>query len=285
MLNKTDLLDVAADMMQSGTSAHETSITLTYEGSNISFLRGEGVMVNATQMAKTFGKKPAEWLRLPSTKEFLEKLSEVRKSHITLVETVKGFFADGRRQGTWFHEDVAIEFARWLSPAFAIWTNDQIKILMTTGNVSLDYDFDSADLIMARALQVAQKTLERHKQALQILQGENEIQKEEIKVLAPKAEYTDEVLQSTSTFTTTQIAKDFGLSAKTFNKKLKEAGIQFSQSGQWFLYSKYQDKGYTDMRVSKYVNRHTGKVETQQSMVWTEKGRAFLYELQKGGKI
>lgn len=282
MSNNTNIATIANNSNTQSTSAHETSITLTYEGSKVTFSKGDDVMVNATQMAKTFGKRPIDWLRLSTSKTFLEELSKVRKSHFEkLVKTQAG----GANPGTWFHEDVAIEFARWLSPAFAIWTNDQIKILMTTGNVSLDYDFESADLIMARALQVAQKTLERHKQALQILQGENEIQKEEIKVLAPKAEYTDEVLQSTSTFTTTQIAKDFGLSAKTFNKKLKEAGIQFSQSGQWFLYSKYQDKGYTDMRVSKYVNRHTGKVETQQSMVWTEKGRAFLYELQKGGKI
>jgi phage antirepressor YoqD-like protein len=266
------------------TSAHETSITLTYEGSNITFLRGDGVMVNATQMAKTFGsaKRPQFWLNTQQANDFINALSEARNlASADLVRVVKG--GNFRQQGTWFHEDVAIEFARWLSPAFAIWTNDQIKILMTTGNVALD--FESSDLIMARALQVAQRTLERHKQAIQILQGENEIQKEEIKVLVPKAEYTDEVLQSTSTFTTTQIAKDFGLSAKTLNKKLKEAGIQFFQSGQWFLYSKYQDKDYTDMRVSRYVNRHTGNVETQQSMVWTEKGRAFLHQLRKGGKL
>jgi phage antirepressor YoqD-like protein len=280
MLNNTNIATIANNSNSRSTSAHETSIVLTYEGSKVTFSKGDDVMVNATQMAKTFGKRPVDWLRLPTSKTFLEELSKVRKSHFEkLVKTQAG----GANPGTWFHEDVAIEFARWLSPAFAIWTNDQIKILMTTGNVALD--FESSDLIMARALQVAQRTLERHKQAIQILQGENEIQKEEIKVLVPKAEYTDEVLQSTSTFTTTQIAKDFGLSAKTLNKKLKEAGIQFFQSGQWFLYSKYQDKDYTDMRVSRYVNRHTGNVETQQSMVWTEKGRAFLHQLRKGGRI
>lgn len=280
MLNNTNIATIANNSNSRSTSAHETSIVLTYEGSKVTFSKGDDVMVNATQMAKTFGKRPVDWLRLPTSKTFLEELSKVRKSHFEkLVKTQAG----GANPGTWFHEDVAIEFARWLSPAFAIWTNDQIKILMTTGNVALD--FESSDLIMARALQVAQRTLERHKQAIQILQGENEIQKEEIKVLVPKAEYTDEVLQSTSTFTTTQIAKYFGLSAKTLNKKLKEAGIQFFQSGQWFLYSKYQDKDYTDMRVSRYVNRHTGNVETQQSMVWTEKGRAFLHQLRKGGRI
>lgn len=107
-------------------------------GSNIAFQIGNGdVMVNATEMAKPFGKRPIDWLRLPSSEVFIARLSEVRRSHITqLVRTSKGNFADSTEQGTWMHEDVALEFARWLSPAFAIWCNDRIKELMTTGSVS-----------------------------------------------------------------------------------------------------------------------------------------------------
>ncbi|MDQ1087190.1 hypothetical protein QE390_001736 [Siphonobacter sp. SORGH_AS 1065] len=41
----------------------------------------------------------------------------------TLIKTING----GSNPGTWMHEDVALEFARWLSPAFAIWCNDQKK--------------------------------------------------------------------------------------------------------------------------------------------------------------
>ena len=64
-----------------------------YEGSNVAFSNGENVMVNATQMAKAFGKKPHEWLRLPSTIEFLNELTEVRKSlnvEYQAVITTKG---------------------------------------------------------------------------------------------------------------------------------------------------------------------------------------------------
>lgn len=275
MNTKIDKISKNSNWTKPNMSNPFPEVTLTYEGTNITFLRGDSVMVNATQMAKAFGKKPAEWIRLPSTVEFVKTLEAMGKSHSSeLIKAVNGV-------GTWMHEDVALEFARWLSPAFAIWTNDHIKNLMTTGVTTVSND----DEAILHAISVLQKRIDSFKQRTQILESENEIQKEEIKVLAPKAEYTDEVLQSTSTFTTTQIAKDFGLSAKTLNKKLKEAGIQFFQSGQWFLYSKYQDKDYTDMRVSRYVNRHTGNVETQQSMVWTEKGRAFLHQLRKGGKL
>ena len=43
----------------------------------------------------------------------------------------------GGIQGTWMHEDVALEFARWLSPAFAIWCNDRIKELLKNGSTEL----------------------------------------------------------------------------------------------------------------------------------------------------
>lgn len=97
-----------------------------YNGSPITFQMGESTMINATEMAKPFGKRPAKWLELPSTKEFLLSLCEVRKSDIThLVVTAKGN-STSFQQGTWLHEDVALEFTRWLSPAFAIWCNDRI---------------------------------------------------------------------------------------------------------------------------------------------------------------
>jgi elongation factor P--beta-lysine ligase len=79
-------------------------------------------MVNATQMAKTFGKKPAEWLRFPSTSQFIDTLLAIRKSDRSeamgkshrseamgkshrseFIKTINGV-------GTWFHQDVALDF-------------------------------------------------------------------------------------------------------------------------------------------------------------------------------
>lgn len=77
-----------------------------YKGSPITFQKGNGVMVNATEMAKPFGKRPVKWLELPSTKEFLAALTEVRKSDIALVQTDKGGVNGGG--GTWMLEDVAL---------------------------------------------------------------------------------------------------------------------------------------------------------------------------------
>jgi hypothetical protein len=102
-------------------------INFDYEGNPVSFAMDGKVMVNATQMAKPFGKRPSKWLELPSTKEFLDVLSNVRKSDTeNLVVKQNG----GRNPGTWMHEDAALEFARWLSPKFSIWCNDRIKELL-----------------------------------------------------------------------------------------------------------------------------------------------------------
>ena len=98
-----------------------------YNGNPITFQIGEATMVNATEMAKPFGKRPAKWLELPSTKEFLSALQTIRKSD-SLIQTI-----EGKNGGTWLHEDVALEFARWLSPAFGIWCNDRIKEILKYG--------------------------------------------------------------------------------------------------------------------------------------------------------
>ena len=93
-----------------------------------------------------------------------------------------------------------------------------------------------------------------------------------VELAEPKVNYYDSVLQSQDLVTVTQIAKDYGMSARALNSKLYELGIQFKQSGQWHLYSKYQDLGYTQSKT--YTNDKIARLNTQ----WTQKGRLFLYE-------
>lgn len=100
------------------------------------------------------------------------------------------------------------------------------------------------------------------------------------KIDKPKVEYHDAVLATTSTYTTTQIAKEFGMSAKVMNKRLQRAGIQFKQSEQWHLTAKYQEEGYTQVRTH-LVDEQT----THHNTVWTEKGRKFLYDFINGRLI
>ena len=110
-----------------------------YNGSNITFSSENGVMVNATEMAKAFDKRPVDYLRLPSTAILINAI--VRKSHISenqLIITKQGSATNGG--GTWMHEDVALEFARWLSPTFAIWCHELVKTLREVKDAQLSLE-------------------------------------------------------------------------------------------------------------------------------------------------
>ena len=93
---------------------------------------------------------------------------------------------------------------------------------------------------------------------------------------APKVSYYDVVLASPSLITATEIAKDYGLSAKKLNQILREERVQFHQSGRWFLYAKFAEQGYTQSKTHEYDE---GKARTH--MYWTQKGRLFIYDLLK----
>lgn len=246
-----------------------------YNGSPITFQKGDSVMVNATEMAKPFGKLAKDWLSNKSTKEFLSTLSSVRTIPLTaLVEIKQG---GNKEQGTWMHEDVALEFARWLSPAFAIWCNDRIKELLKTGVTTVSND----DEAIAYAMQVLNKRLEQAKAEKAMLEQQNACLANEIKQTAPKVQYVDNVLQSVNTYTSTQMAKELSLrTAEQLHKSLKGKGVMFYQSGQWMLTARYSENGYTKTRTSQFA-RSDGSIGTNTITVWTELGRAFLHKIFK----
>lgn len=250
-----------------------TNQIFQYNGSPITFSNGDSVVVNATEMAKPFGKSANHWLRNQSTQEFIKELSRLRNRNVNdLVQVVNG--GSNGEHGTWLHEDVAMEFARWLSPAFAIWCNDRIKELLTTGVATTRND-DEAILYAMSVLQKRLDAINAEKEALRIT---NDKQSEQLKLQAPKAKYYDEVLTSTSTYTTTQIAKEFGWGAKTLNEKLYRLGVQYKQNEQWLLYSRHANKGYTST-ITRTFTSESGATHTSQLTVWTEKGRKFIHDL------
>jgi hypothetical protein len=112
----------------------ETMRIFNYNETPITFSLGDTTMINATQMAKPFNKRPVDYLRLPSTNELISAI--VRKSHISenqLVISKQGSTENGG--GTWLHEDIALDFAQWLSVDFKLWCNDRIKELLRAGAI------------------------------------------------------------------------------------------------------------------------------------------------------
>ena len=117
-------------------------------------------------------------------------------------------------------------------------------------------------------IKIAQNLKEEQEKRRQL-----EIENNELK---PKANYCEQVLQSESAVVTTQIAKDYGMSPQALNSILHELGVQYKVDGQWVLYSKYQDKGYT--KSCTVIDRFG---EPRMQTKWTQKGRLFIYQMLK----
>jgi len=122
--------------------------------------------------------------------------------------------------------------------------------------------------------------LKVEREARKALEVDNKIKDQQIAELKPKASYYDLILQCSGLLSVTEIAKDYGLSAKALNKMLHDLGVQFSQSGVWFLYSKYQSCGYTQTKTQNY-SKPDGTQGARVHTYWTQKGRLFLYDLLK----
>lgn len=112
-----------------------------YEGQKISFEFADGnKMINATEMARPFGKQINGFLRQLGTQEYIRLLEDrYANSRIgtkrEVLRVVKGGFSE--LQGTWMDEKLALKFAAWLSPAFELWVYDKIQELLTTGKTEL----------------------------------------------------------------------------------------------------------------------------------------------------
>lgn len=101
---------------------------------------------------------------------------------------------------------------------------------------------------------------------------------QEVAIMKPKANYFDKVMDSEGLLNINQIAKVYGMSAIKFNLLLKDLKIQYKQNGQWLLYSKYHDKGYTRNTVYPFVDSE-GKERAKSTTKWTQKGAYFLYDV------
>ena len=149
---------------------------------------------------------------------------------------------------------------------------------------AMEQAWNSPEQIMARALKFAQQSMDSLKDRCKFLGGQVGEQQKVITELQPKANYVDTILASKSLVVTTQIAKDYGMSAKAFNKLLYDFGIQYKINGQWVLYSKYQSQGYVHSRTIDIV-RTSGLPDVVMQTEWTQKGRLFLYEQLKSHDI
>lgn len=133
--------------------------------------------------------------------------------------------------------------------------------------------------LMAKALLVANKTLEDREARISELTTKNKQLTERNEYMAPRADYCNNVLQSGDTlYAVTDIAKEYGWSGAKLNKMLQDLNIQFKCGTNWHLYANYAGLGLTEYVTREFFNKKTGKMSKASSMHWTERGKACIYD-------
>lgn len=159
---------------------------------------------------------------------------------------------------------------------FESWVFDEVlPSIRKHGMYATDELLGNPDLL----IQVATALKEEREKNVK-LQTEVRVKDQLIGELKPKADYVDTILQNKGLVTITQIAKDYGMSGQAMNELLHTLKVQYKQSGQWLLYSKYQGMGYTHSETVD-IKHKDGTLDVRMNTKWTQKGRLFLYELLK----
>lgn len=162
----------------------------------------------------------------------------------------------------------AKKFKRWV-------TAEVLPAIRKHGVYAVDEVLQNPDVLIQALTELKKEREEKEK-----LKETVAVQNQQITEMTPKAGYYDVVLNCKDVISTTEIAKDYGWSAKKMNSYLHEKKIQFKQGKIWLLYQKYAEQGLTSTKTSVY-NGRDGISHSSIHTYWTQKGRLFIYELLK----
>lgn len=139
--------------------------------------------------------------------------------------------------------------------------------------IQAEKNWNSPEMVIQRALEISNARVQK-------LQAQNKNLTLQLEESNKKASYLDVILGTPDLLATTQIAADYGFSARTFNQLLKEAGIQHKVNGQWILYKAYMGKGYVQSKSFAFKDSK-GHDRSKPSTYWTQKGRKLIYDVLK----
>lgn len=254
------------------TLTHETSKVFSYNGNNIFFDIKDDVMVNATQLAKIYGKRPNDYLSLPSTNQLIDAIT--RKYGIAenqVIRTERG----GCAPGTWMHRLIVVDFCQWLDIDLKLWCTERLDELMRYGltatQPTLEQIINNPDLIISLATQLKNEREEKAR-----LLSENTR-------LLPKASFVDKIIDTGGKIDVGQAAKllklPFGRN-KLF-EELRKTGIFFKNRNE--PKQQYIESGYFELR-EQYIERKDHPGFTVIKVLVTQKGLEFLNRLLNGEK-
>ena len=160
----------------------------------------------------------------------------------------------------------------------ALVADDIIPSIRKHGGYIVGQEQMTPQELMAKALVVAQKTLEDREARILNLTAQNKKLANRNEYLTPRADYCDNVLKSTAvTYLSTDIAKEYGWSARKLNKVLHELKIIQKVGKNWHLYSHLDGQGLVEYKETEYYDHIHGMMSSSSNMYWTERGKAYIY--------
>jgi phage antirepressor YoqD-like protein len=261
------------------TSTHETSKTFSYNGNEVLFDIKDDVMVNATQLAKIYGKRPNDYLSLPATNQLINAIT--RKYGIAenqLVRTERG----GIAPGTWMHRLIVVDFCQWLDIDLKLWCTEKLDELMRYGMTAtqptLEQMINNPDLVISLATQLKNEREEKARLEQEKKRLEDKTARQE-----PLVSFAESAFKAEGKVDIGQAAKilNLGFGRNTLFKKLKEVGVFFKDRNE--PKQKYIDAGYFEMTLLPPIHRDSHPDILYQKVLCKPKGLAYINQL-FGGK-
>ena len=172
----------------------------------------------------------------------------------------------------------AKEFKRWV-------TSEVLPAIRKNGFYFLDNSKKNIDIYKKLAadpeflIQMG-LTIKAEKEKVSLLTAQNQKLVGQISELQPKADYYDNVLNSPELLTVSEIAKEFGLTARKLNNLLNIWGYQYKVNGTWLLREKYDDLGWTKVKTTLFTH-NSGEQGSSTLTYWTQAGRNAIHEILK----
>lgn len=226
----------------------------------------------------------AEWIEYAKTSQDKYDVSRMVGTVDEDEKLVRTIFVSGQNRQVWMLTEnglyeVLMQSRKPIAKQFKKGVKAILKEIRTKGGYMAVKSDDTPEEIMAKAILLANSTIERQKERISVLETEKNLVEEQNRLMAPKAAYFDNVLQSEGLITTNIIANELGMSAKKLYKILKDLGVLYNQNGVYMLYAKYRGLGYDKYRTHTYTSDTTGMQVAKQYLCWTQLGRKFILDL------
>lgn len=229
-------------------------------------------------------KDVAEWIEYAKTSQDKYDVSRMVGTVDEDEKLVRTIFVSGQNRQVWMLTEnglyeILMQSRKPIAKQFKKGVKAILKEIRTKGGYIAVKSDDTPEEIMAKAILLANSTIERQKERISVLETEKNLVEEQNRLMAPKAAYFDNVLQSEGLITTNIIANELGMSAKKLYKILKDLGVLYNQNGVYMLYAKYRGLGYDKYRTHTYTSDTTGMQVAKQYLCWTQLGRKFILDL------